>query len=576
MYHPSARSTSGSTTPNNNDDGANEPEQTTVFAPYVAHVIHDSSTHGSMSVVGSFDDKQVHGAGASMQTNASYQGSFQPLNHPLTIESGGGGGGPLAVEDVTASNPLATATNSVGSSDNSIPPLRNIKPPKVKKVPSLETDLTLVARFKTKLCTNMENEGTCPYRGRCMFAHGVKELRTPEQNMADDLTSEYKIEQFKEQIRNRKAARDAGRGDHPRHPSNQAYYNNNNNGLHPTMSETDQYLSLLGHNAFPTAPATNTNFGNAMYGVHPRGNVTPPRTQQMAQQDSSRTLSPYPYLNPTQQHSTAAYDRGSTPPSTANVGGGFGGAPVPTMAPPFLGGFDGSGLTSSAGTAAGAPFDAATLQALQLQQQLQLAAFNSTLTAPMFFHAQHWNGTPLGLGGGPLNNNNNNSANNAIALAIAALQQQQQQIQQQQQQLAQQQASFSSLGFMSHQLQMQNPGASSLFSPSVGGSSVGLRVPPLAAVGAVPPPPAYAPGASMPQHQHQFHHSSLGPLHQHNNNSNSSNSIVGGATSDVGTVGRSAASPPSPPPSYATQMYYSQQQQGQFGNGGGDNNSPAR
>lgn len=45
-------------------------------------------------------------------------------------------------------------------------------------------------RFKTELCRTFEATGTCPYVTRCMFAHGIIELRTPEQNVADGLITE--------------------------------------------------------------------------------------------------------------------------------------------------------------------------------------------------------------------------------------------------------------------------------------------------------------------------------------------------------------------------------------------------
>ena len=73
--------------------------------------------------------------------------------------------------------------------------------------PSAEYNPMLAERFKTALCVNLINHGTCPYRGRCMFAHGKKELRTPTQNQREGLTSERAIESFKEEIRTRKAAK---------------------------------------------------------------------------------------------------------------------------------------------------------------------------------------------------------------------------------------------------------------------------------------------------------------------------------------------------------------------------------
>eukprot|EP01012_Entosiphon_sulcatum_P023250 TRINITY_DN2821_c0_g1_i1.p1 TRINITY_DN2821_c0_g1~~TRINITY_DN2821_c0_g1_i1.p1 ORF type:complete len:284 (+),score=50.35 TRINITY_DN2821_c0_g1_i1:59-853(+) len=37
-------------------------------------------------------------------------------------------------------------------------------------------------KYKTQLCKNWETEGKCPYGPRCLFAHGVKQLRTVERN----------------------------------------------------------------------------------------------------------------------------------------------------------------------------------------------------------------------------------------------------------------------------------------------------------------------------------------------------------------------------------------------------------
>ena len=33
------------------------------------------------------------------------------------------------------------------------------------------------AKYKTILCANFSNTGRCPYRGKCLFAHGAGELR---------------------------------------------------------------------------------------------------------------------------------------------------------------------------------------------------------------------------------------------------------------------------------------------------------------------------------------------------------------------------------------------------------------
>lgn len=108
--------------------------------------------------------------------------------------------------------------NSINSSvgiaegDGGIPSSLRKKKEKAKKVPSTAVDMSMINKFKTKLCGNMEANGTCPYRGRCMFAHGAKELRTAEENLRENLVSEAAIEKFKADIRARKAARDVSRG----------------------------------------------------------------------------------------------------------------------------------------------------------------------------------------------------------------------------------------------------------------------------------------------------------------------------------------------------------------------------
>jgi hypothetical protein len=55
----------------------------------------------------------------------------------------------------------------------------------------------LAERFRTKLCRNHVERGTCPYVHRCMFAHGEFEMRTTAQNVADRLFSEDAIRAFK-------------------------------------------------------------------------------------------------------------------------------------------------------------------------------------------------------------------------------------------------------------------------------------------------------------------------------------------------------------------------------------------
>lgn len=53
-------------------------------------------------------------------------------------------------------------------------------------------------RFKTTLCATFEKTGRCPYVSRCMFAHGRRELRTAEQNVADGLTTDEAIKEWKQ------------------------------------------------------------------------------------------------------------------------------------------------------------------------------------------------------------------------------------------------------------------------------------------------------------------------------------------------------------------------------------------
>jgi hypothetical protein len=67
--------------------------------------------------------------------------------------------------------------------------------------PPLDAERTILAeRFKTKMCRNYERTGACPYVHRCMFAHGDHELRTVEMNLADGLTTEDAIAQFKRAV----------------------------------------------------------------------------------------------------------------------------------------------------------------------------------------------------------------------------------------------------------------------------------------------------------------------------------------------------------------------------------------
>lgn len=81
---------------------------------------------------------------------------------------------------------------------------------RIRKVNDKEPFL-VAERYKTQLCANFTERGTCSYRGRCMFAHGMKELRTIEQNRAEGLITFEAIDAFKAAIRQRKALRDARR-----------------------------------------------------------------------------------------------------------------------------------------------------------------------------------------------------------------------------------------------------------------------------------------------------------------------------------------------------------------------------
>jgi len=66
-----------------------------------------------------------------------------------------------------------------------------------KQTPLPDGDKVLAERFRTKLCRNFTETGSCPYESRCMFAHGDHQLRTTELNLQDGLTNEEAIRQFK-------------------------------------------------------------------------------------------------------------------------------------------------------------------------------------------------------------------------------------------------------------------------------------------------------------------------------------------------------------------------------------------
>lgn len=54
----------------------------------------------------------------------------------------------------------------------------------------------LAERYKTKTCRNHMMTGACPYGHRCMFAHGLHELRTTDMNVRDGLMTEEAIRSF--------------------------------------------------------------------------------------------------------------------------------------------------------------------------------------------------------------------------------------------------------------------------------------------------------------------------------------------------------------------------------------------
>jgi hypothetical protein len=71
----------------------------------------------------------------------------------------------------------------------------------------------LVDRFRTRLCRNHHPAPAgkqCPYRSRCMFAHGDDELRTPAMNFRDGLFTEAAIRAFQEVESARRRRRGAG------------------------------------------------------------------------------------------------------------------------------------------------------------------------------------------------------------------------------------------------------------------------------------------------------------------------------------------------------------------------------
>jgi hypothetical protein len=60
-------------------------------------------------------------------------------------------------------------------------------------VPMLMGD---VLSFKTRMCKNYAEAGSCRYGARCRFAHGDSDMRTQENNFDDGLTSEQALNAF--------------------------------------------------------------------------------------------------------------------------------------------------------------------------------------------------------------------------------------------------------------------------------------------------------------------------------------------------------------------------------------------
>jgi hypothetical protein len=53
-----------------------------------------------------------------------------------------------------------------------------------------------VLSFKTRLCNNFLETGTCRYAARCRFAHGPSDMRSQDDNFRDGLTSEQALATF--------------------------------------------------------------------------------------------------------------------------------------------------------------------------------------------------------------------------------------------------------------------------------------------------------------------------------------------------------------------------------------------
>jgi hypothetical protein len=55
----------------------------------------------------------------------------------------------------------------------------------------------IVERFKTQLCRSYMDGASCAYGYRCMFAHGERELRTVDQNVADHVVDQEAIRDYR-------------------------------------------------------------------------------------------------------------------------------------------------------------------------------------------------------------------------------------------------------------------------------------------------------------------------------------------------------------------------------------------
>jgi hypothetical protein len=69
-------------------------------------------------------------------------------------------------------------------------------PAGVYTIPPSPAAVVIAKKFRTKMCQNFVNTGTCPYLLRCVFAHGKDSLRTCAMNLRDNVTSEEAIKAF--------------------------------------------------------------------------------------------------------------------------------------------------------------------------------------------------------------------------------------------------------------------------------------------------------------------------------------------------------------------------------------------